>query len=71
MNPEEFYEPGDRSSLRDPQKRALIHSGYWHGVDLAKVHGCPELTPADERALELAVRRGFLENRKYHEGVQA
>ena len=69
MNPEEFYEPRERSALRDPQKRALIHSAYWHGVDLAKTHGCPQTTPADNRALELALLKGFLESRDYRKGV--
>ena len=73
MNPEEFYGSGEKSSLKDTQKRELIHSAYWRGIGLAKDLGCPETTAADNRALELAFVDGFIRTRETQKngGVQA
>lgn len=70
MNLEELYEVGEKSSLKDVQKRDLLHAAYWHGVNLAKLCGCPETGPADNRALELAFLQGFTESRDYRQGVK-
>lgn len=67
MNLSDLYELGERSFLKDQQKRNLVHTAYWLGVCLAKINGCPETSAADNRVLELAFLQGFMENRKYHE----
>lgn len=69
MNIADLYEVGEQTALREPQKRDLIHAAYWHGVNLAKLCGCPETRAGDNRALELAFLLGFLESRKYRQGV--
>jgi len=64
MNLTEFYEPGEKSSLADKERRELIHCAYWVGVGLSKHFGSVKTSPADNRALELAFLEGFLSNKE-------
>ena len=60
MNPKEFYEVGEKTSLEEKTQREVIHCAYWTGVGFSKHFGALKTNAADNRAIEMAFIEGFL-----------